>query len=76
MMRQLAPIISKMDQTEFKLPGGYVPGSLIVTVNGIVLQPADFEATDGRTVRLVAELGEADELGGIVFGDVRAECAD
>jgi len=75
MMRQINPIISEMDQTEFEIPGGYVPGSLIVTVNGLVIQPADFTATDGRTVRLVASLGEGDELGGIVFSDAHSDCA-
>lgn len=76
MMRQLNPIISKMDQTDFKVPGGYTPGSIILTVNGLVIQPEDFTATDGRTVRLVAPLSEGDEVGGIVFGDVKVECAE
>lgn len=75
-MRQLNPIVSSAGQTEFEIPGGYVPGSIILTVNGLVIQPADFIATDGRTVRLVAGLGGGDELGGIVFGEVRGECAE
>lgn len=75
-MRQLTPIIATPGQTDFEVPGGYTPGSIIVTVNGVVLQPADFTATDGLTVRLVAPLREGDELGGIVFGETRSECGD
>lgn len=33
------------------------------------MQPGDFSATDGRTVRLVAPLSEGDEVGGIVWGN-------
>jgi len=62
-------IIASIGQTEFEIPGGYVPGSIILTVNGLLIQPDDFTAPDGRVVRLVAGLGEGDELGGIVWGN-------
>lgn len=68
-MRQLTPIIATPGQTEFEIPSGYVPGSLVVTVNGVILQPADFTATDGRSVSLAAPLSEGDEVGGLVFGE-------
>lgn len=65
-MKQLHPIVAAEGQTEFQILGGYVPGALIVTVNGIVIQPADFIAIDSRTVLLVAPLGEGDEVGVVI----------
>ena len=67
-MKQLDPIIATEGQTAFAIPGGYVPGALIVTVNGIIIAPSDCVATDGATVTLVTGLGDGDELGVILFG--------
>lgn len=69
MIRQLIPVTSETDQTDFEIPGGYTPNSLILTVNGVILQPGDFSATDGLTVRPVAGLVKGDQVGGL-FGGV------
>lgn len=66
-MRQLDPIIAEAGQVDFKIPGGYAPGLLIVTVNGVIIAPNDFHATDGATVTLAAGIGEGDEIGAILF---------
>jgi len=40
-------------QTLYTIPGGYVPGFVIITMNGITLADSDYTATDGTTVVLV-----------------------
>lgn len=63
-MKQLDPIVATVGQVEFDVPGFELPA--LVTVNGTILQPADWSA-DGERVTLVAPLGEGDELGAILF---------
>lgn len=63
-MKQLQPLIATAGQVAFDVPGFALPA--LVTVNGVILQPADWSA-DGERVTLVAPLGEGDELGAIVF---------
>lgn len=62
-MKQLPPIIATAGQVEFDVPGFALPA--LVTVNGTILQPADWSA-DGKRIKLVAPVGEGDELGAIV----------
>lgn len=64
-MKQLDPIVATVGQVAFDLPGFAL--SALVTVNGVILSPADWSA-DGERVTLVASLGEGDELGAIIFG--------
>jgi hypothetical protein len=65
-VRQLDPIVAREGQTVFPIAGGYDPGALIVTVNGVIIQPSDFTA-DGQTITLVAGLRADDEVGAVVF---------
>lgn len=46
-------------QTSFTVPGGYTPGAIIVSLNGAVLPPADYTATNGTTVVLASGAGIA-----------------
>lgn len=41
-------------QTTFTVPGGYTPGTIIVTLNGSTLLPSDYVATDGTTIILTS----------------------
>lgn len=63
-MKQLAPAIAEEGQREFDVPGLAAPA--LVTVNGIILQPADF-AFEGERITLVGPLSSGDEVGAIVF---------
>ncbi len=78
MMRQFAPVIAIAGQTEFEVPGGYVPRSIIVIVNGVILQSADWSRVDENTIRLIAPVSEGDEVGLIVWSRIGdgAQCAD
>jgi hypothetical protein len=69
-MNQFAPIVATAGQTVFAVPGGYDPGYLIITVNGTVIAPADYTATDGANVTLASGLTAGDELAGVAFGAV------
>lgn len=69
-MKQITPIVATAGQTSFTVPGGYDSGYLIVTVNGIVIPPSDYTATDGSTVVLSVALTAGDEFGGVAFGAV------
>jgi len=67
-VRQLNPVIATEGQTDFTIPGGYTPGALLVTINGVIIPPTDCTATNGATITLVAGVREGDELGVIAFG--------
>jgi hypothetical protein len=69
-MEQIDPIVATEGQATFTIPGGYDIGFLIVVVNGAVLPPADYTATNGTTVVLDVGLSAGDELAGIKFGAV------
>jgi len=64
-MQQLEPVIAKAGESVFRLPGLTRPA--LVTLNGVILQPADF-SIEGEIVRLAAGVGAGDEVGAIVFG--------
>lgn len=63
-MLQTDSIIATAGQVEFDVPGFALPA--LVTVNGTILQPADWSA-EGERVTLAAPLGEGDEVGAILF---------
>jgi hypothetical protein len=44
--------VSEVTQSTFTLPSGYTPVYLDVILNGVVLNAADYTATDGSTVTL------------------------
>lgn len=69
-MEQIAPIVATAGQTVFTIPGGYDVGYLILTVNGSIIPPADYTATNGTSVTLTTGLSVGDELAGIKFGAV------
>lgn len=69
-MEQIDPIVATNGQTSFTIPGGYDIGFLIVVVNGAVLPPADYTATNGTTVVLDEALTAGDEVSGVKFGAV------
>ena len=69
-LNQLTPIVATAGQTVFTIPGGYDVGYLILTVNGTVLAPSDYIATNGTSITLAAGLVAGDELAGVAFGAV------
>lgn len=69
-MKQITPIAATDGQTTFTVSGGYDAGFLIVTINGIVIPPNDYTATDGSTVVMGSGLSAGDEFGGVAFGAV------
>jgi len=67
-MRQLPPVIAADGQQEFNLSS--LTESALITLNGVILQPADF-TIDGERVTLVAPVGAGDEVGAIIFWSSR-----
>ena len=63
-MKQLPPVIAKAGQSVFFVPGLAAPA--LVTLNGMILQPADWSA-DGERLTLTAPVGAGDEVGVILF---------
>lgn len=56
-------------QTVFTVPGGYVPGRMVVICNGATLYPdEDFTATNGTSLTLLDPAAVTDELLLLVFG--------
>lgn len=69
-LRQITPIVATEGQTVFTIPDGYDPGYLILTIDGAVIPPTDYTATNGTSVTLTAGIPAGTELAGVAFGAV------
>lgn len=57
-------------QTVFTVTGGYTPGKIQVYVNGVLLDPADYTATNGTSVTFASALALNDTISVAVFKSV------
>ena len=57
-------------QTAFTVTGGYTAGKIQVYINGVLLAPADYTATNGTTITFTAALAASDEIAVVVFKSV------
>lgn len=57
-------------QTVFTVPDGYDVGFLIVAVNGSLLEPGDYTATNGTTIVFPSGLSVGDSVSGVAFGQI------
>jgi len=57
-------------QTVFNVTGGYTPGKIQVYVNGVLLDPADYTATNGTSVTFASALALNDTISVAVFKSV------
>lgn len=56
-------------KTTFTITGGYTPGLILVFLNGVLLEPAEYTAANGTTVVLGSTCAISDEFRAIVFLD-------
>jgi hypothetical protein len=54
--------VATAGQTVFNFSGGYRVGTLNVYINGILLQPSAYSATDGTTISFVSALALNDKI--------------
>lgn len=61
-------------QTSYSVPNGYVPGAVVVFMNGALLQPVDYLATDGASVVLTLAAGATTDVLSVgVLSAIRAQ---
>lgn len=56
-------------KTTFTITGGYQVGLLLVFLNGVLLEPTEFTASNGSTVVLAANCAVSDEFRAVIFTD-------
>lgn len=54
-------------KTTFTITGGYTVGLLLVFLNGVLLEPTEFTASNGTTVVLAATCAVSDEFRAVIF---------
>jgi uncharacterized protein YodC (DUF2158 family) len=65
---------TSVGQTSYSVPNGYVVGAISVFMNGVLLAPADYTATDGTNIVLASgALTTSDIMSVLVIGSVRAQ---
>lgn len=57
-------------QTSFTVTGGYTPGKIQVYINGVLLAPADYTATNGTSITFTSALALNDEISVAIFKSV------
>jgi hypothetical protein len=63
-----------VNQTSFTVPNGYTSGSILVWLNGALLQPAEYTATTGTTVVLTVGTTSAQDVMQVgVLSAIRAQ---
>lgn len=61
-------------QTTFVVPGGYTPGAIMVFLNGVLLQPADYAASASPNVVLTEGTDSATDVLTVgIMGTLRAQ---
>lgn len=53
---------TSVGQTSFTVPNGYTAGSIVVWLNGVLLQAADYTATNGTTVVLAVGAASTQDI--------------
>ena len=61
-VRTTTELTATAGQTTFTPSGGYIPGYIDITINGVELQSADFTAINGTTVVLAVACAANDEF--------------
>lgn len=56
-------------KTTFTITGGYQVGLILVFLNGVLLEPTEFTASNGSTVVLAANCAVSDEFRAVIFTD-------
>jgi len=69
-IRTLTNITATASQTTFNITGGYIVGYVDVYLNGVLLTPSDYTATDGLTVVLGTGATASDEFQAISYQPV------
>ncbi len=69
-VRTITEVTATAGQTAFTPSGGYLPGYVDVSLNGIALSSADFTATNGTTVTLAAAAAVGDEFRCVAYWPV------
>jgi hypothetical protein len=69
-VRTITEVTATAGQTTFTPSGGYLPGYIDVSLNGIALSSADFTATNGTTVTLTAAAAVGDEFRCVAYWPV------
>lgn len=69
-VRTITEVTATAGQTAFTPSGGYLPGYVDVSLNGIALSSADFTATNGTTVTLSAAAAVGDEFRCVAYWPV------
>jgi hypothetical protein len=67
---QAYSLTATASQTTFTIPGGYEEGQIIVALNGTLLAPEDYTATNGATVVFPSGLSVGDSVSGFKFGAI------
>jgi hypothetical protein len=61
-VRTTTELTASASQTTFTPSGGYLPGYIDITINGVELQSSDFTAVNGTTVVLAVACAAGDEF--------------
>ena len=69
-IRTVTNITATSSQTTFNITGGYVVGYVDVFLNGVLLTPIDYTASDGLTVVLATGAALNDEFQALSYQPV------
>jgi len=69
-VRSVTNVTATASQTTFNITGGYVIGYVDVFLNGVLLTPSDYTATDGLTVVLNTGASASDEFQAVSYQPV------
>jgi len=61
-IRTVTEVIATEGQVTFPVSGGYIPGYIDITLNGVALSSIDFIATNGNSVTLTTAASVNDEF--------------
>lgn len=57
-------------QTEYTVTGGYTPGKIQVYVNGVLMAPSDYTATNGTSITFASALAASDVIDVTIYKSV------
>jgi hypothetical protein len=69
-IRTVTNVTATSGQTTFNITGGYVVGYVDVFLNGVLLTPSDYTASDGLTVVLISAAALNDEFQALSYQPV------
>ncbi len=69
-VRTVTELVATAGQTDFYPAGGYLPGYIDVTLNGVALMSSDYVASDGVKLTLTQAAAVSDELKTVAYWPV------